>query len=82
MLAEQLRPGLGSETCSVVCFTACPTVLSSCQNRKLSSSRLPGAGREVPVGCREECQKHLPFLEGTEHGRLHPEAAGQVSSVG
>lgn len=59
-------------------FTSHSAVLSFCQNRKFPSSRLLGAGREVPVGRREECQKQLSFLEGAEHDRLHPEAAGQV----
>ena len=40
--------------------------------------RLPGEDRQIPVGHRKECQKQLPFLEGAEHHRLHPEEAGQV----
>lgn len=78
VLGEQLWPESGGETCRAVGSTAHPTILSSCQNRKLSSSRLPGAGGEVPVGRRKECQKQLPFLEGAEHDRLHAEEAGQV----
>ena len=34
VLGEQLWPELGSETCRAVSFTAHPTILSSCQNRK------------------------------------------------
>lgn len=73
----QARSKLGSKTGRMVCLASHSTVLS-CQNRKLLSSRLLGAGRAVPVGHREECQEQLSVLEGAERGRLHPGAAGQV----
>lgn len=37
MLGEQLRPGMGGETCGVVCFTAHPAAVSSCRSGKLLS---------------------------------------------
>ena len=60
----------------MVCFT------SHCQNRSLVSSRLLGAGGEVPVDHREACQKQLSFLEGAEHDGLHSDAGGKVGFLG
>lgn len=82
MLGQQLWPGMGSETGRMVCLATHPTGLLSCQDRKLSSSRLPGEGREVSADHREGREKQLPFLEGAERARLHPEAAGQVGCLG